>query len=104
MRNTCIEVTHNKKMRPQYLGPLVVISCNQGGAYILCKLGGSVLHQLVATFHLVPYLTRESIPIPTNAFDIDTNHLRILEETNLLDNENNMDNPNEEVMDSFDED
>ena len=57
MRNTCIEVTHNKKMRPRYLGLLVVISRNQGGAYILCK------------------------------FD-----------------EDNVDIPNEEVLDSFDED
>ena len=53
----------------------MVISYNQGGAYIFCELDGSVLHQLVAAFCLVPYLTRESIPISTDAFDINTNHL-----------------------------
>ena len=104
MRNTHIEVTHNKKMRPQYLEPLVVISCNQGGAYILCELDGSVLHQLVAAFCLVLYLARESIPIPTNTFNIDTNRLQILEETDLLDDEDNMNISDEEVLDSFDED
>ena len=104
MRNTRIEVTHNKKMRPRYLGPLVVISRNQGGAYILCELDGSVLYRLVAAFHLVPYLARENIPIPTDAFDIDTNHLRILEETDLLENEDNLDNTDEEVLDSVDKD
>ena len=104
MRNTRIEVTHNKKMRPQYLGLLVVISRNWGGAYILCELDGSVLHWPVAAFRLVLYLARESIPIPTNTFNINTNRLRILEETNLLDNEDNLDNPDEEVLDSFDED
>ena len=82
MRNTHIEVPHNKKMQPQYLRLLVVISCNQGGAYILCELDGSVLYRPVAAFHLVLYLARENIPIPTNTFDIDTNHLRTLEETN----------------------
>ena len=38
MRNMQIEVTYNKKMWPCYLGPLVTISRNCGGAYILCKL------------------------------------------------------------------
>ena len=99
-----LQVTHNKKMQPRYLGPLVVISHNREGTYILCKLDGSVLHQLVATFYLVPYLARESIPIPTNTFNIDTNHLRILEETDLLDNEDNMDSHDKEMLDGFDED
>ncbi|KNZ73097.1 hypothetical protein J132_01327 [Termitomyces sp. J132] len=44
MHNTRIKVTHNKKMYPHYLEPLVVISCNYGGTYILCKLDASVLH------------------------------------------------------------
>ncbi|KNZ80986.1 hypothetical protein J132_03403 [Termitomyces sp. J132] len=50
MRNTRIEVTHNKKMKPHYLGPLVVISCNHGSAYILCELDGSVLHCPIAAY------------------------------------------------------
>ena len=82
----------------------IITSHKWGGAYILCELDGSVLHRPVAAFCLVPYLARENIPIPTNAFDIDTNHLRILEETDLLDDEDNMDNPDEEVLDSCDED
>ena len=82
----------------------MVISHNQGGTYILCELDGSVLHQPVAAFCLVPYLARESIPIPINTFDIDTNRLWILEENDLLDNEDNTDYYNEEVLDSFDED
>ncbi|KAG6886720.1 hypothetical protein C0992_002678, partial [Termitomyces sp. T32_za158] len=87
MQNSKIEVTHNKKMRPRYLGPLVVISRNRGGAYMLCKLDGSVLHQPVAAFHLLPYLMRQHIPLPLEALDIDTAKLRQLEETNLLDDE-----------------
>ncbi|KNZ80697.1 hypothetical protein J132_04941, partial [Termitomyces sp. J132] len=72
MRNTRIEVTHNKKMKPCYLGPLVVISRNHGSTYIFCKLDGSVLHCPIAAFRLVPYFAREHIPVLSNAFDIDT--------------------------------
>ncbi|KNZ81366.1 hypothetical protein J132_01059 [Termitomyces sp. J132] len=88
MRNTRIEVTHNKKMKPCYLGPLVVISCNRGGAYIICELDGSVLHCPIATFCLVPYFAREHITVPSNAFDIDPSQLRELEQTELVDNNN----------------
>ncbi|KNZ79579.1 hypothetical protein J132_09168 [Termitomyces sp. J132] len=88
MRNTRIEVTHNKKMKPHYLGPLVVISHNHGGAYIICELDGSVLHCPVATFCLVPYFAREHITVPSNTFDINTSQLRELEQTELVNNDN----------------
>ncbi|KNZ72276.1 hypothetical protein J132_04070 [Termitomyces sp. J132] len=87
MRNTRIEITHNKKMKPHYLGPLVVISCNRGGAYIVCELDGSVLHCPIAAFRLVPYFAREHIIVPSNAFDIDTLRLRELEQTELVDDD-----------------
>ncbi|KNZ78245.1 hypothetical protein J132_01223 [Termitomyces sp. J132] len=96
MRNTRIEVTHNKKMKPCYLGPLVVISCNCGGAYIVCELDGSVLHRPVAAFCLVPYFAREHITVPSNTFDIDTSRLRELEWTELVNDDNTGDITNEE--------
>jgi len=42
MCNTAIEKALNRKMCPQYLGPLIMISHNRGGAYILAKLDGSL--------------------------------------------------------------
>jgi hypothetical protein len=45
MRNTQIEKSLNKKMRARYIGPLIVVSCNYGGAYILTELDGTVLHR-----------------------------------------------------------
>jgi hypothetical protein len=44
IRNTQVEKALNCKMRPHYVGPLIVIARNFGGTYILCKLNGSVLH------------------------------------------------------------
>ncbi|KNZ76555.1 hypothetical protein J132_09637 [Termitomyces sp. J132] len=96
MRNMRIEVTHNKKMKLRYLGPLVVISCNRGGAYILCELDGSVLHRPVAAFRLIPYLAREHITVPSNTFDIDTSRLQELERTELVDNDDTGENASEE--------
>ncbi|KNZ76593.1 hypothetical protein J132_09336 [Termitomyces sp. J132] len=96
MRNTRIEVMHNKKMKPHYLGPLVVISCNCGGAYILCELDGSILHCPIAAFRLVPYFAREHIIVPSNAFDIDTSRLREMEQTELVDDNDTGDVTSEE--------
>lgn len=70
MRHTQIEKSLNRKMRAQYTGPLVVVSRNRGGAYVLCKLDGSVLHRAVGAFRLIPYLARTEIPLPSNFADI----------------------------------
>jgi len=59
MRNMQIEKSLNRKMRPRYLGPLIVISRNKGGAYILCELDGSVLRHMIAAFRLVLYFARK---------------------------------------------
>ncbi|KAG6887522.1 hypothetical protein C0992_011967 [Termitomyces sp. T32_za158] len=87
MRNSKIETTHNKKMHPRYLGPLVVISHNGGGAYVLCKLDGSVLHCLIAAFWLLPYLACDHISLLLEVLDINTAKLQELEETELLDDD-----------------
>ncbi|KAI0037609.1 hypothetical protein FA95DRAFT_1506764, partial [Auriscalpium vulgare] len=65
MRHTAIEKSLNRKMRPRYLGPLVVISRNRGGAYILAELDGSVLDRPIAAFRVIPYFTRRE-PILIN--------------------------------------
>ncbi|KAI0037569.1 hypothetical protein FA95DRAFT_1467677, partial [Auriscalpium vulgare] len=90
MRHTAIEKSLNRKMRPRYLGPLVVISRNCGGAYILAELDGSVLDRPIAAFRVIPYFARrEPIPIDLSQVDIDTHRLRELEtsETAGIDDE-----------------
>ena len=72
-------------MRPRYLGPLIIVSRNYRGAYILSELNVTVLHQPIATFRVIPYFTRKSIPLPKNFIDIDTARLRELEMTDDID-------------------
>ncbi|KAF7343686.1 DNA/RNA polymerase [Mycena sanguinolenta] len=89
MRNTAIEKSLSRKMKKRYIGPLIVISRNRGGAYILCELDGSVFHRPIAAFRVIPYFARQTIPLPPldDFLDIDTERLRELENSTLADPE-----------------
>ena len=54
----------NRKIHPWYSGPLVFISRNQGGAYIICELNGSVWDCPAMQFWVLPYRAHCSIPLP----------------------------------------
>ena len=84
IRNTRIEKSLNKKMRPRYLGPLIVVSRNYGGAYIICELDGAVLDRPIAAFRVVPYFARETIDLPNDFLDVDTARLRQMEQARSL--------------------
>ena len=87
VRNTAIEKALNRKMRPRYIGPLVIISRNRGGAYIICELNGSVFDRPVAAFRVVPYFARKSITLPDldKFLDIPAQRLRDMESSNIAD-------------------
>ncbi|KAJ8487667.1 hypothetical protein ONZ51_g4028 [Trametes cubensis] len=83
-RNTAIEKSLNRKMRPQYLGPYVVLARNRGGAYIIAELDGSVFDRPIAAFRLVPYLAHKQIDLAwlddPDYLDISTARLREMEQ------------------------
>jgi hypothetical protein len=85
MHNTQIEKSLNKKMHARYIGPLIVVSCNYGGAYILAELDGTVLHRPIAAFCLLPYFAHKSIPLPPDFIDIDDTRLREMEHSLVAD-------------------
>ena len=55
VQNTTIEKALNRKMRPRYLGPLIVLARNKGEAYIIAELDGLVFDRPIAAFHIIPY-------------------------------------------------
>jgi Integrase zinc binding domain/RNase H-like domain found in reverse transcriptase len=88
-RNTAIEKALNRKMRPRYLGPLIVISRNRGGAYILAELDGSVFDRPMAAFRIIPYFARTKITLPplNELLDISQRRLAEMENSEEIDND-----------------
>ena len=60
MRNSQVEKEMNRKTKPRYLGPFVIIQHTQGGAYDLREVNGGVKRNKVAAFRLVPYIARDT--------------------------------------------
>ena len=86
-----IEKSLNRKMRPRYIGPLVVVSRNRGGAYIVCELDGSVWDRPVAQFCVLPYKARRSLPLSDlGKIDISTARLRQMELSRITDEEDSL--------------
>ena len=88
--NTKIEKSLDKKMKLRYLGPLIMVSRTKRGAYIVCKLDGAVLHNLIAQFQMIPYLARKSIFLPERFTDIGKARLEEMEEQDVVEGEEDL--------------
>lgn len=87
VRNTAIEKALNRKMRPRYLGPLIVLARNKGGAYIIAELDGSVFDRPIAAFRVIPYFARSTIQLPPldDLLDISKARLQELRDSTIAD-------------------
>lgn len=70
VRNTRVYYSLDKKMKPRYLGPVVVLAKNRGNAYIVAELNGTVYRRPMATFRLYPYYVRRRIEVPKLLLDV----------------------------------
>ena len=78
MWNTRFEKSLNRKMRPRYIGPMIVVSRNRGGAYILAEMNGAVLSRPIGAFHIILYFPQCTITLPPlkDVLDIFTDELQ----------------------------
>jgi hypothetical protein len=64
MRNSRIEESLDRKTKPRYIGPLVVVRKTKGTSYILAELDGAQSQLRVAGFRVIPYFPRSKTDIP----------------------------------------
>ncbi|KLO04725.1 hypothetical protein SCHPADRAFT_840306 [Schizopora paradoxa] len=70
VRNTAIEKELNRKTKPRYLGPYVIVRRTKGGSYIVRELNGAPSRRGIAAFRIIPYISRSldlsEISVPPN--------------------------------------
>ena len=64
VRNTRVEESLNRKTKPRYLGPMVVVRKTAGTSYIVAELDGAQSDLRVAGFRLIPYFSRTQTSLP----------------------------------------
>jgi transposase InsO family protein len=57
-RNTAVEMSHDRKHKPRYLGPYEVVKRTTRGNYQLKELDGTPLIHIYAAFRVLPYISR----------------------------------------------
>jgi len=60
----------DRKIKPRYLGPMVVVRKSQGNADILVELDSSVWQNKVVAFRVLPYLSRRKLSFNSEVKDL----------------------------------
>jgi hypothetical protein len=89
VHNSKVEYELSRKIKPRYLGPMIVVRHTKGGAYILAKLDGAVSKLRYAAFRLLPYLPRNEAKISvTSITGLDEEALNSLASKNIEEPDN----------------
>ena len=85
-------------MCARYIGPVIILSQNKGGAYIVSKLDGSVFNHPITAFRVIPYFACQSIDMPhlDKLIDISARRLHELEDSTAADPDNDSDDLTDE--------
>lgn len=67
VRNTAIEMSHDRKHQPRYLGPYIITEQTRGKAYKVQEVDGTNLRQKIGAFRLLPYIKRSHQFMKNNA-------------------------------------
>ena len=68
-RNTAVEMSHDRKHKPRYLGPYEVMKRTARGNYQLKELDGTPLIHIYAAFRVLPYISRNHAFMQNNDAD-----------------------------------
>ena len=69
IRNSAVEMELNRKTKPRFFGPLVVIKRTPRGAYVLSEVDGSVSKTPFAVFRVIPYYACSTSSVPVTRIE-----------------------------------
>jgi hypothetical protein len=68
VRNSAVEKELDRKHKPRWLGPYVVVRRTKGGSYVLAQEDGAVLRTRFAAFRVIPYHQRDGLSFDVTDF------------------------------------
>jgi hypothetical protein len=73
VRNSAIELSHNRKSKPRFFGPMVVVRKTSRKSYVLAELDGATGKLHYAGFRVIPYYARSHASVPVTQITDDNN-------------------------------